>query len=88
MTLHFSLGCGAETNPCTLAVPATRKHQGFDVGRVSLAVVEGRSAQVFAAELQQIEREQHGLALGLAAVSQPIEHRNAILAADDNLTVD
>jgi hypothetical protein len=55
---------------------------------VSLAVVEGRSAQVFAAELQQIEREQHGLALGLAAVSQPIEHRNAILAADDNLTVD
>jgi hypothetical protein len=37
---------------------------------------------VFAGKLKQIESEKHGLGLRLAAVTQAVEHGNAILAAD------
>jgi hypothetical protein len=36
----------------------------------------------------QIKSEQHGFRLGLAAVAQPVEYGNAILAADHHLAID
>jgi hypothetical protein len=54
----------------------------------ALAILQRRPAQVFAAKLKQIESEEHGLGLRLAAVAQAVEHGNAILAADHHLAID
>jgi hypothetical protein len=39
-------------------------------------------------QLEQVEGEQNGLRLRLAAVAQAVEHRNAVFAANDNLAID
>jgi len=59
-----------------------------ELGEPPLALLKRGAAQVFAAKLEKIKGEQHRLCLGLAAVAQPIEYRNAIVPTDDDLAID
>jgi hypothetical protein len=67
---------------CSLNCSAQRaRHSSLASSRLRL--LDRRAAQIVTRQLEQVEREQHRLGLRLAAVSQPIEQRNAILAADE-----
>jgi len=82
----------AENDIATLDGVFIQLHRpgGFadQLGKFPLAFFERRAAQVFAAEFKQVEGEQYGLGLRLAAIAQPVEYRDAIIAADHDFAID
>jgi len=78
--MRFSIHTARAPNHTRRGAPTRRQR--------CLPFLKRCAAQVFAAEFEQIECEQHGLGLGLAAVAQAVEYRDAILTADHDLAVD